>query len=104
MDTKAQIQCKMLHTTLGEYEQDSFDSFSALSYVWGVMTDLVMIQINDCEFPVTTNLYLALRDLWDSKRTRRMWIDSICIHQQDDNEKSIQVQQMWKVIRMRETP
>ncbi|KAF2719581.1 hypothetical protein K431DRAFT_286549 [Polychaeton citri CBS 116435] len=46
---------------------------------------------------VTTNLSIALTTLRHPARTRRLWIDAICINQVDIMEKSIQVQLMTNI-------
>jgi hypothetical protein len=49
-------------------------------------------------FPVTKNLYMALRDLRFPKQNRRLWVDAICINQSDSDEnkaeKNLQVSRM----------
>lgn len=75
-------------------------SFSALSYVWGSQDKPERITVNQTSVPVTRNLEAALHDVhyqWlqdASSRavsTRRLWVDAICINQDDDEEKYHQI-------------
>jgi hypothetical protein len=43
---------------------------------------------------VTTNLELALRHLRRENRARTLWIDALCINQENEDEKMIQIQGM----------
>jgi hypothetical protein len=76
--------------------------YDALSYVWHdedlpSQTDEPSIQIGDFSYPITPNLDAALRQCRDSSSLRIFWIDKICINQQDNTEKDIQINNM-KVI------
>ncbi|OAL45898.1 HET-domain-containing protein, partial [Pyrenochaeta sp. DS3sAY3a] len=68
--------------------------FEALSYVWGVTLMPYTIFINDKEFSITSNLHGALKELRHPKHDRLLWIDAICINQNDNIEKGYQVQMM----------
>ena len=46
---------------------------------------------------VTANLHGLLSEVRDRLLERVMWIDAICINQEDDNEKGRQVQSMAKI-------
>ncbi|KAI0012237.1 HET-domain-containing protein [Xylariaceae sp. FL0662B] len=68
--------------------------YEALSYRWGSSDRTDEILVDGYRFPVTKsafNLLLARRSVW---RERKVWIDAICINQEDDQEKSTQVQLM----------
>ncbi|TGO45085.1 hypothetical protein BCON_0424g00020 [Botryotinia convoluta] len=97
VDTTADIHCDLLTTTLIEWQNDMFNSYTALSYVWGDTKNKKMIYINNEVFEVTTNLDSALRDIRDPLRERYLWIDAICINQADKTERSKQVSQMAKI-------
>ena len=68
-----------------------WDSYSALSYVWGSSTERVEISCNDCSAFITTNLYHALVQIWSMTPQKRLWADALCINQEDDVEKGFQV-------------
>lgn len=72
-------------------------SYEALSYTWGSPEDLAEINIITPEvstLPVTMNLAQALQYLRYEDRTRVLWIDAICINQEDLQERSSQVKFM----------
>jgi hypothetical protein len=50
--------------------------------------------MNGMEIEVTINVYLALQDLRFQEKDRLLWIDALSINQNDEKEKSYQVQQM----------
>ncbi|KAF2111030.1 hypothetical protein BDV96DRAFT_650632 [Lophiotrema nucula] len=72
--------------------------YVALSYVWGDTKDPKTITVNGHLFSVTANLYDALVDLRDSaeisNRKLHVWIDAICINQNDLAERASEVQKM----------
>ncbi|KAL4947954.1 heterokaryon incompatibility protein-domain-containing protein [Aspergillus filifer] len=71
--------------------------YEALSYVWGNSRVRKRICLNDHDFEVTENLWLAMRRLRNTSTPRVIWIDAICINQEDDDEKSQQVAMMGEI-------
>jgi len=69
-------------------------TYEALSYVWGESQDTVPISLGLSLFEVRTNLYDALEHLRSRKKPRKLWIDAICINQDEVSERNHQVQQM----------
>ncbi|KAK4111542.1 HET-domain-containing protein, partial [Canariomyces notabilis] len=86
------IVCKLRNVSLADRPQ-----YEALSYVWGDGKPEKVISVNGQKFKITANLEAALRRLRRERKSRTMWIDTICIDQDNLNEKSHQVQKMWKV-------
>jgi hypothetical protein len=73
-------------------------SYFALSYVWGSTERSNEILVNGKRFPVTSNLYFAMHDLRSSVSwPLLLWVDSICINQDDDGEKSNQIPIMREI-------
>lgn len=62
--------------------------------MWGPPTPLRHIILDGKIFPIRENLYWALIHLRLKDKDRRIWIDGICINQNDNAEKDIQVAQM----------
>lgn len=76
--------------------------FAALSYVWGDVSHQSPIVMNGVSTTITANLEQALRSLsQDSTFTPtsgyKIWVDAICINQQDDHERSHQIQKMREI-------
>ncbi|XXG99605.1 hypothetical protein Hte_005946 [Hypoxylon texense] len=87
-----QISCT-IHTVPFDGQQ----AYETLSYVWGDAKNRKSISLNECDFEVTENLWLAMRRLRSPEAARVIWIDAICINQQDNDEKSHQVAMMGEV-------
>lgn len=75
-------------------------TYDALSYAWGSPNLTDPLLVNGIIYPITTNLSNALRALRYPQQRHYLWADAICINQQDDDEKSVQVRRMttifWK--------
>lgn len=72
-----------------QLNKSSTPEYEALSYTWGSVESPVSIRINDCNLlPVTRNLEEALQRLHCETRPRALWIDAICVNQEDLDERS----------------
>lgn len=74
--------------------------YEAISYTWGSIESTKIIGVNGAAFEARENCWLALcqrRSL--NSHLKWIWIDSICINQGDDDEKSEQVQMMADIYR-----
>ncbi|MCJ1405163.1 hypothetical protein MMC11_008389 [Xylographa trunciseda] len=73
---------------------DSDFKYDALSYAWGknVFDTAIMMRGHRCK--VTEYLHTALRYFRHPDKPRSIWIDSLCINQNDKSEKSEQVKKM----------
>ncbi|KAM0815387.1 hypothetical protein AB5N19_01181 [Seiridium cardinale] len=77
-----------------------FQRYTALSYVWGNATDTEYIILNgNHRFPVTRNLYVALKSLRKTSPYDdcAFWIDAICMNQTDYEEKKTQIALMRRI-------
>ncbi|KAI4869753.1 HET-domain-containing protein [Hypoxylon rubiginosum] len=86
-----------IRCTLRTVSLDSPPYFEALSYVWGDMSVKKPITVDGEEFQVTVNLESALRALRRPFRQRTLWVDAVCINQDDIPEKNVQVPQMGRL-------
>jgi len=68
--------------------------YEALSYVWGDPPSTAEISVNGHTIKVRQNLEDALLALRLSDTERVMWIDALCINQDDIQERSAQVSRM----------
>ena len=93
------IACKLIFSRL-----DKGPYSTALSYTWGDPTITKAILIDGHALDVTVNLHDALKHLRPSPGSEMepMWIDAICIDQQDIPERNQQVRQMGELRRCRE--
>ncbi|KAH8880605.1 HET-domain-containing protein [Thozetella sp. PMI_491] len=75
--------------------------YEALSYVWGPNDNPVTIQVgsDDRHLRITRNLFVCLEHLRFCDRPRVLWIDALCINQEDIAERSHQVAIMGKIYR-----
>jgi len=86
-----------IRTRLTVHDGIGSEPFEALSYVWGTRANQVPISVNGYSFDVTANLDLALRCLRLADTARVLWIDAVCINQDNDAEKSAQVSIMGQI-------
>ncbi|KAK0624598.1 heterokaryon incompatibility protein-domain-containing protein [Bombardia bombarda] len=81
--------------------------YEAVSWAWGDPTKNAFIEILDDEsrrwtFSVSHKLEEALRAVRSLDDARLVWIDAVCINQEDQNEKSYQVPMMDKIYSLAE--
>lgn len=112
----ANISCELFETLLSK---DIGVTYEALSYTWGSsepgqsfsdrddtqraqVAKTVTIVVNHLNFYVTPNLYLALHHLRDVENDRILWVDAICIDQNNDREKGHQVGMMRRIFEQSE--
>ena len=99
------IECTLTTRPLATPEASSLVDhvlpYEALSYHWGSEEASFKIKIYTegfpGTFPIRPNLHAALNQLRFSDRPRRLWIDAICINQDDSGEKNAQVSLMAEV-------
>lgn len=72
-------------------------NYEALSYAWGTTSSSNRAIINGCPVPVRESLDLGLRRLRLTDEPRTLWVDALCINQNDVRERSHQVQQMCRI-------
>ncbi|KAH7071885.1 heterokaryon incompatibility protein-domain-containing protein [Paraphoma chrysanthemicola] len=78
---------------------DTAQCFDALSYMWGDPAPAGMIELSGLPLPIASNLAIALRHLRYVDKPLVIWIDAICINQEDLDERSRQVQLMRQLYR-----
>lgn len=89
----SQPACRMSNVSLKQNPK-----FSALSYVWGDPSDQKEIVVNGSTKRVTSNLLEALFGIAKPEGIV-IWIDAICINQEDNDEKGRQVGMMGEIYR-----
>jgi Heterokaryon incompatibility protein (HET) len=86
------LKCTLKYVSLG-----SNTDFEALSYTWGAAGPGQTISLDGRGFQVLENLEAALRRLRKPLTQRAVWIDAICINQNDLDERREQVLLMRKI-------
>jgi hypothetical protein len=77
-------------------DDDSFE-YNALSYMWGDPAPTNTIYLSGKALPIASNLNTALHYLRYTDRPLIIWIDAICINQEDEIERTEQVQLMRRL-------
>lgn len=86
----AKIECQLLYTSL-----DDPCPYEVLSYRWGAIEFSEDIHLDGQPFCITGNLAAALRHLRDgASGERTLWVDAVCINQEDTLERNRQVSLM----------
>lgn len=87
------INCQLINYSL-PLTGNCYLPYEALSYVWGSESTPRYIFIDGLTVSVTDNLYAALLHLRDHQLSRMLWVDAVCINQQDNQEKGYQIRLM----------
>src|SRR2546423_5198701 len=98
------IKCSLHRISIGDVDSrhgNTAPSYEAVSYTWGDLSQKYTIQVNSHDFTVNRNLWMMLHDLQvgadERKEGRQLWIDAICINQNDIAEKGRQIPKMGKI-------
>lgn len=89
-----------LHGRLEVCQLKYFPEYEALSYTWGTAsgnssrTRKLYLGREWSIFPITVSCEAALRALRLPNADRRIWVDAICINQENDTERTHQIQLM----------
>lgn len=86
-----------IHTRLDK--KSTRVAYEALSYVWGSAELNHEVFVVGRRLRITTNLHVALVQLRSQVSDRIIWIDAVCIDQNNLKERGHQVQQMSKIYR-----
>ncbi|CAF9935375.1 hypothetical protein IMSHALPRED_010205 [Imshaugia aleurites] len=89
------VHCTCMHVSLAAIE--NVHVYEAISYTWGNPARTHDITINGCPFPVPNSAHDVLQHLRYEDKTRQVWLDAICINQNDDDEKGCQVALMREI-------
>lgn len=92
-NTLSTISCDFLYVDLR-----SAKDYAALSYTWGTAAPSIPILLHGKVTFVSENLYLALLHL-RKRRVALIWVDALCINQEDLAERARQVSHMDEVYR-----
>lgn len=79
--------------------EEIYPTYKALSYTWGNNGETHDIFVNGRKLTITFSLAVALAHLRPISQPLKIWIDQICINQEDNEEKTEQVQFMDRIYR-----
>jgi hypothetical protein len=88
-ERKTRIRCEIIHASLEDPPE-----YAAISYAWGDAGNTRRIELDGSLIPVTVSLYGALEALREKAGSVLVWVDALCIDQQNRDERSQQVQLM----------
>lgn len=91
------VECRLFSCSIAEAR----GRYKALSYTWGPPASSRWIFLDDCKFPVRENLHGFLESYRGLGSTGPiiLWIDAICIDQQNVAERNQQVQAMGRIFK-----
>jgi hypothetical protein len=81
------------------YKADTNQRYMALSYHWGSSEESHQMQIDGQSKLIRLNLERALRTIRQQTKPVILWVDAICINQDDDTEKGHQVTFMYEIFK-----
>lgn len=96
------IRCQLIPyalvpTTTSSSDINASHIYQALSYVWGSTANPRQIEIDGDTITITANLHSALLGLRNRSFERVLWIDALCINQDDLKERAEQIQMMAEI-------
>ncbi|KAK3353879.1 heterokaryon incompatibility protein-domain-containing protein [Lasiosphaeria hispida] len=83
-----------LRCDLVEYDLDTAPPFDAISYRWGSGERTHTVKIGQRGLAIPESAFGIIRQRTSTFRTRRLWIDAVCVDQSSDADKSQQVGMM----------
>jgi ankyrin repeat protein len=89
------VECSLLDVLL--HDPQGVISYEALSYTWDGTDKPYEIEVDGRPMMITSNLWFALQHLRYTHQDRILWIDAICIDQNNDKERGHQVSQMAEI-------
>ncbi|KAI1170176.1 HET-domain-containing protein [Nemania sp. FL0916] len=84
------IRCRLL-------VESTSTTYEALSYVWGDVDYKLTIDVQGQQMPLTRNLESGLRHIRRESEIRRLWVDALCINQDDLLERRHQIGLMGRI-------
>ena len=76
--------------------------YYALSYVWGSAIKGYTLETSQGPIGITASLCSALRRIRKSDEVMYVWVDAVCINQEDDHEKASQIRMLPNIFQSAE--
>ena len=86
-----------IHGSLSTHDVRTDIEYECLSYTWGSGLYDRQLFLDGCAIKIKANLHAALRRLQYPDRPRLVWIDFLCINQENLDERGQQVQLMYQI-------
>jgi hypothetical protein len=86
------LRCRLIEASLS-----AVPTYSAISYEWGTSEVYVTIILNDKPFGIRPNLWTFLMHLRDTDTPKVVWVDAVCINQDNKTERGAQVSLMGEI-------
>lgn len=84
---------------LSDYPDAAPPEYFAVSYAWGLEANTEAILCSGKTFHITPHLREGLKCMCTASGSRRFWVDAICINQDNNSEKEVQVAKMHHIYR-----
>ncbi|KAL0931131.1 heterokaryon incompatibility protein [Colletotrichum truncatum] len=88
----SKIKCEVVHASIS-----SPPRYIAISYAWGDAGDTRRLELEGADIPVSVSLHGALDAVRQKNEIVTVWVDALCIDQQNRDERTRQVQLMTKI-------
>ncbi|KAI7284925.1 hypothetical protein KC345_g2036 [Hortaea werneckii] len=88
------VKCSLSHANLRKEPKPNYET---ISYTWGTSKERKTITLDDRPLNVPVSADRAIRRMRLRDQSRVLWIDAICINQDDINEKNHQVEIMAEI-------
>ncbi|KAF2830078.1 HET-domain-containing protein [Ophiobolus disseminans] len=85
----SKLKCEIVHQSL-----DDAPDYVAISYAWGDGVDTKLLILEGASVPITGSLYDALKAVRQKKQETLVWVDALCIDQNNRDERATQVRLM----------
>ena len=100
-DLKKPLTCDIIQKDRMDILKDPHQEihYEAVSYAWGQnpVFDKQLTYGNVSQLAITENVDLMLRHLRSATKLRHLWIDAICLNQDDGSEKGVQIPLMGEI-------
>lgn len=90
------VKCQLVHASLKDGTQDR-PPYETISYCWGDASEKGAIFLDGLEMVVPLSSATVLRRMRKPEEDRTVWIDAICINQDDVDERGKQVALMKEI-------
>lgn len=86
------IRCRLRHVSISEAAQ-----YETVSYCWGDQSKSALIEVENRSLAVPGSTAEVLRRFRLAVKPRTLWIDAVCIDQNNVHERSVQVTKMHQI-------